>query len=201
MNVEKFTAFAKEFYNPPKNRFMLVDVPRVRYLMVEGKGDPEKQDFPGIIKWFYSVVHVAKPVTKKIMGKHFGYPPPEFQFWAKNPKDFVSGNKDKWLWRAMVLCADFMPKEVIDDAITEVEKKIGPPPAPAKLDYIHEGKTVQYLHFGDYSGVAKICEKLYGEYLQENNLIPNGYYHEIYLNDPTRAMPKKRKTIIRQPVK
>jgi hypothetical protein len=201
MNVEEFLAFVKIFYNPPKNQFSLIELPRIRYLMTDGKGNPEKQDFAAIIKWFYSVVHVAKPCTKKIMGKKFGYPPTEFQFWAKNKKDFINGNKDKWSWRVMMLCPDFMPENVIEDAIVQVEKKLGLVLGSARLDYLNEGKSVQYLYVGPYGGIAKVCEKLYGEFLPENNLTAHGYYHEIYMNDPTRAMPKQRKIIIRQPVK
>ena len=199
-DAKQFSAFIKEFYTAPPNKFVVVDVPKTRYLVIDGKGNPEQQDFPGIIKWFYSVVHAAKPFTQKAMGKHFGYPPTEFQFWAKNSKDFVDGNKSKWLWRVLVLCGDFMPKAVIDDAMAQVAQRLGPPPSPAKLKFLNEGKCVQYLHVGDYSGVAKVCEKLYGQYLPANKLTPSGYYHEIYLNDPTRAMPKKRKILIRQPV-
>jgi hypothetical protein len=53
---------------------------------------------------------------------------------------------------------------------------------------------------GDYDNVGAVCKKLYNEYLPENNLEPNGHYHEIYLNDPRRTAPEKRKVVIRQPV-
>ena len=200
MNLEEFLIFAKQAYNPQKNTFTQILIPTMRYLWIEGKGNPDEVDFPSMIKWLYSVVHEAKPFTKKIMGKHFGYPPVEFQFWAKNSKDFVNGNKSKWFWRVMVVCADFMPSSVMHDAIASVNAKLGSALGKVKLDYITEGKCVQYLHLGDYDGVAKVCEQLYGQYVPDNQLTPNGYYHEIYLNDPTRAAPKKRKIIIRQPI-
>ena len=56
------------------------------------------------------------------------------------------------------------------------------------------------MHVGDYNEIGAVCEKLYKEYLPANHLKPKGYYHEIYLNDPTRTAPKKRKIVIRQPV-
>lgn len=201
MNVDEFTRFAKTAYNPPKNQFNSVEIPKLRYLLIDGKGNPENHDFPSIIKWFYSVVHATKPYTKKVMGKNFAYPPSEFLFWSKNEKDFISGNKDRWLWRAMVLCADFIPAEVIKEAMDEVTQKIGPAPGKAKLDYISEGKCIQYLHVGNYEAIPTICDELYGQYLPNKLLSPNGAYHEIYLGDPSRTDPNKRKILIRQPVK
>jgi hypothetical protein len=56
------------------------------------------------------------------------------------------------------------------------------------------------MHVGDYNVIAAVGDKLYDEDLPGHDLKPNGYYHEIYLNDPTRTAPKKRRTAIRQPV-
>ena len=42
MNVEQFHERLGELYLPPKGQFTLVDVPEVRYAVIEGKGDPEK---------------------------------------------------------------------------------------------------------------------------------------------------------------
>jgi hypothetical protein len=68
------------------------------------------------------------------------------------------------------------------------------------LENLHEGKSVHILHVGDYNGIGAICRRLYDEYLPAHGLTPNGHYHEIYLNDPRRTAPEKRKTVIRQPV-
>jgi hypothetical protein len=90
-----------------------------------------------------------------------------------------------------------------------MELLLSPPPSELlklffleslRLEKLHEGKSVQILHVGDYTEIGAVCEKLYTDYLPENNLKPNGYYHEIYLNDPTRTAPQKRKIVIRQPV-
>jgi len=199
--ADDFHAQLKKLYHTPPNQFVRVDVPELRYFTVDGQGDPDQTDIPGITKWLYSVVHVTKPVVLELSGKKFpGYPPLEFLFWADNPQDFVAGNKDKWHWRVMLVCGDFLPATVVEDAINQVENKRGPLSCRPYLAHLHEGKCVQYLHVGDYGGVASVCEQLYGEYLPQNQLTPNGYYHEIYLNDPTRAAPKKRKILIRQPV-
>ena len=201
MNVEQFHERLGELYLPPEGQFTMVDVPEVRYAIIEGKGDPEKGKTAEAAKWLYSVVHLVKPFVKERMGKNFVDPPLEYQFWADNERDFIEGNKDKWYWRVMIVFIDWITQEQFEEAAAKVAQKLGPAPGILQLENLHEGKCVQIMHVGDYNGVGAICEELYSQYLPENNLKPNGYYHEIYLNHPTRTAPSKRKVVIRQPVR
>ena len=201
MNIEDFHKRLKELYLPPKNQFTVVDVPEINYIVIDGEGNPESETFKSSIKWIYSVVHFIKPLVKERMKKNFVEPPLECLFWADNEKDFVSGKKDKWKWRVMiVVIPDWVPEQEFQEAVKKVEKKLGPVPKTLRFQNLHEGKSIQIMHVGDYSKIRIVCDKLYNEYLLENNLKPNGYYHEIYLNDPNRIAPEKRKTVIRQPV-
>jgi hypothetical protein len=200
MNVEQFHDRLRELYLPPEHQFTMVDVPEIRFAVIDGKGDLENGESAEAAKWLYSVVHFVKPLVKERMGKNFVEPPLEYLFWADNERDFIEGNKDKWNWRAMIAFIDWITRGQFEKAIAKVEQKRGPAPETLRLKNLHEGKCVQIMHVGDYKKVGAVCDELYNQYLPENNLKPNGYYHEIYLNDPTRTAPDKRKMIIRQPV-
>jgi hypothetical protein len=100
----------------------------------------------------------------------------------------------------MVVFTDWISQKRFDDAVSAVKKKLGSPPETLRMENLHEGKSVQIQHVGDYDQVSLICDELYQVFLPENNLKPNGYYHEIYLNDPNRTAPEKRRIVIRQPV-
>lgn len=200
MNVEEFHKRLKDLYAPPQNQFTLVDVPEIRYAVIDGSGNPDGDELKDAMKWLYSIVHIVKPMVKKRMGKNFAAPPVEFLFWADDEEDFIQGNKDKWKWRVMIVFIDWITEEIFADAIAEVGKKRGPVPDTLRLENLHEGKSVQIMHVGDYGEIGSVCDKLYNEYLPENNFIPKGRYHEIYLNDPNRVAPLKRKTLIRQAV-
>lgn len=200
MNVEQFHARLRELYLPPEGQFSMVEVPEIRFAVIDGKGDPGNGGSAEAAKWLYSVAHFVKPFVKEQMGKNFVEPPLEYLFWADNEKDFIEGNKDKWNWRAMIVFIDWITQEQFEEAVAKVEQKHGPAPDTLRLKNLHEGKCVQIMHVGDYKEVSGVCGELYNQYLPENNLKPNGYYHEIYLNDPTRTAPKKRKIVIRQPV-
>ena len=201
MNVEQFHDRLRELYLPPEGEFTMVDVPEIRYAVIDGKGDPGNGKSAEAAKWLYSVVHLVKPFVKERMGKNFVEPPLEYQFWADNKRDFIEGKKDKWNWRAMVVFIDWITQEHFEEAVSKVEQKRGPVPTTLQLKNLHEGKCVQIMHVGDYNEVGGVCDELYNRYLPENKLKPNGYYHEIYLNDPSRTAPDKRKIVIRQPVR
>jgi hypothetical protein len=185
---------------PPKDQFTLIDVPEIRYAVIDGTGDPGGGECAEAAKWLYSVVHVVKPFVKEKMGRNFVEPPLEVLCWADDERDFIEGNKDKWNWRAMIVLVDWITQEQFEEAIAKVEERRGPAPETLRLETLHEGRSVQTLHVGDYSKVSEICRKLYGEYLPQHKLEPAGCYHEIYLNDPSRTAPDKRKLVIRQPV-
>src|SRR5262245_20364496 len=200
MNVAGFHERLRELYLPPEKQFTLVDVPEIRFAVIDGKGNPRSDECAEAVKWLYSVVHIIKPLVKKRLGKNFVEPPLECLCWADKMKDFIEGNRDKWKWRIMIVFIDWITQEQFEDAVAQVEGKRGPAPKTLRLENLHEGKCVQIMHVGDYDEIAAVCEKLYNEYLPENHLKPISHYHEIYLNDPTRTAPNKRRMVIRQPV-
>jgi hypothetical protein len=201
MNVDAFHQRLNELYLPPEGKFTLVDVPEIRYAVIDGKGDPEGGEAAEAARWLYAVVHLVKPAVRKRIGKNFVEPPMECLCWADDTKDFIEGNKHRWKWRVMIVFIDWITQEQFDAAVAAVEGKRGPAPASLRLESIQEGKSVQIMHVGDYSEVAAICRKLYHAYLPQHDLEPNGHYHEIYLNDPSRTAPGKRRIVIRQPVR
>lgn len=200
MNVEDFHKRLRELYLPPEGDFTIIDVPLIRYAMIDGEDNPAGGEMTAATKWIYSLVHIIKPYMKKRMGKNFAEPPLEYLFWADDPLDFIQENKDKWFWRVMVVFTDWIDQKRFEGAVAVVEKKLGPAPATLRLEDLKEGKSVQIMHVGEYEKIKDICEDLYTSYLPDHNLKPNGKYHEIYLNDPNRTSPEKRRVVIRQPV-
>ena len=201
MNTEMFLERLNELYLPPEDEFTFVDVPEVRYAVIDGEGNPESStEFADAKKWLYSVAHLIKPFVKERMGKKYVDPPLEYQFWADDVRDFAADSKDQWKWRVMIAFIDWITEEHFQEAVAGVEEKLGTAPETLRLLNLHEGKCVQIMHIGDYSKVQEICDRLYSVYLPKNDLKPNGPYHEIYLNDPYRTAPEKRRIVIRQPV-
>lgn len=77
----------------------------------------------------------------------------------------------------------------------------------AKLITITEGLCVQILHLGTYDSESASVA-LMDNYIEENGYkndfsdgITGRRHHEIYLGDPRRIAPEKRRTVIRHPIK
>ena len=135
------------------------------------------------------------------MGKYFIEPPLEGLWWADNMEDFIDGDQDKFKWRMMIVTADWVTDEMFAQAVAETEEKRGKAPSSLRLDTYHEGRSVQIMHLGPFGKDVPVLSRLHKEFLPENHLLPNGHHHEIYLNDPRRVAPEKRKTVLRQPVR
>lgn len=200
MNIDVFTHRLNELYQPPAGEFTLLDVPQMKYLMIDGAGDPAGAGFQKAVKWLFSLAHCIKPHIRKKLGPRFVEPPLECLFWSEQAGDFSKLSKDQWRWRVMIVVLDDVTDGLFRDVVEKVSARLGLPPASLRMGYYDEGSCVQTMHVGDSSGVAEICRALYEDFLPARGLKPNGYYHEIYLNDPARVAPEKRRIVIRQPV-
>ncbi len=186
----------KELYLPSEKDIVLVDVPEMQFVMIDGEGSPD-----GAVQWLFSAIYPIKLIAKKRMGKNFVEPPLEGLWWADDMEDFIAGNKDKLKWRMMIVTPDWLSAEMFEQAVAGVEKKLGEAPGSLRLERYDEGKSAQIMYVGPPNEEAPTIARLHNEFLPENDLVPNGYHHEIYLNDPRRVAPEKVRTVLRQPVR
>jgi len=205
MDIEKidFKKTLKELYQPTHKKFVLVDVPKMNFVMIDGEGGPESKELANAVQWLFSVIYPIKFIAKKKMGKDFVAPPLEGLWWADDMNDFVTGNKGNWKWRMMIVFADWVDSDLFEEGVAKAKTKLGEAPESLRMDSYDEGKSAQIMHIGPYSEEAPTIARLHGEFLPENGLVPNGHHHEIYLylNDPARVAPEKLKTVLRQPVR
>lgn len=202
MNESDLQARLKELYLPPADEFVWVDVPEMRYVMIDGHGAADRTALDQAVKWLFTAIHPIKKVARERMGKNFVEPPLEGLWWADDMQDFIHGNRDKLNWRMMIVFEpDWLTKEMLDEGIVQAQLRLGEPPGSLRLERYREGRCVQIMHVGPPAlQVAKLT-RLHGEFLPAHHVIPNGHHHEIYLTDPNRTAPEKVKTVLRQPVR
>jgi len=197
-----FKKTMKALFQPPAGKFSLVEVPRMRFLKVDGKGDPNTApDYARAVEWLYSVSYPVKFASKKDLGKDYTVPPLEGLWWAEDMSAFVAGDRSNWLWTMMIMQPDWITQEMIDAGIAKAAGKLGDPPASLRLEDYDEGLSVQIMHIGPYSAEAPTIARMHDEFIPQNGLAPTGRHHEIYLGDPRKTAPEKLKTVLRQPVK
>lgn len=191
----------EELYLPPADDFVRVDVPDMRFFVLDGEGAADRGPLEEATKWLFTVVHPLKQEARKRMGRSFVEPPLEGLWWADDPADFAAGKKDRMKWRLMIPAPEWATDEMFAAAVAQAEAKLGPAPESLRLDRYHEGPSVQIMHVGPNEEERATLCRLHGEVLPARGLAPNGPHHEIYLTDPRRTSPEKRKTVLRQPVR
>lgn len=67
----------EQLYLPPTDDFVLRDVPEMRFLMVDGRGDHAGEAFTQSTRWLISVLGPLKPTAKNRMGSRYVEPPLE----------------------------------------------------------------------------------------------------------------------------
>lgn len=201
MDKIDFKKTLKALYGPSTKAFSIVDVPPMRFVMVDGQGDPNKAAaYATGLSWLYPISYGLKFASKQ-RGQDYAVPPLEALWWADNMSDFVSRKKDRWRWTQMIMVPDFVPEEMLIPALAKARDKLGEPPASLRLETYAEGLSVQIMHIGSYDDEAPTLRRLHEEFLPQNGLVETGHHHEIYISDPRKTEPVKLKTVLRQPVR
>lgn len=199
----------KELYMP-KNKPAIVDVPAANYIAVRGKGDPNEEDgaYQQAISVLYFVAYTLKMSYKtdyKIEG-FFEYvvPPLEGFWWQEGVLGVDYSDKVGFNWVSVIRVPDFVTRADFDWAVETVTKKKKINCSGAELITVEEGLCVQILHTGAYDDEPATVA-LMDEYLRQNgyanDFSDTRLHHEIYLSDPRKTAPEKRKTVIRHPIK
>ena len=191
----------KHLYQPSEKEVVPVDLPTMNYLMVDGEGDPNNsQAFSDAVEALFSVSYTVKfKVKKGPLAIDYGVMPLEGLWWADEMPRFSVEDKSNWKWTLMIMQPDFVTKEIIDAAISEIREKKNPASiSRVRFEALSEGKCAQILHVGPFSQEGPTVEKVHKFIDSRGKRI--GKHHEIYLSDIRKADPEKWKTVIRQPM-
>lgn len=191
----------KHLYGVSAKQIVEVTVPPLRYLMIEGKGDPNTSPaYARAVEALFSVSYTAKFALKRsAVAIDYAVMPLEGLWWADDLSAFAAGDKANWQWTMMILQPSCVPEGLIWDAIAEVgRKKKLPAVSELRLEEFDEGRCAQILHVGPFSEEGPTIERLH-QFIDSRSG-KTGKHHEIYLSDVRRADPRKWRTILRQPM-
>ena len=200
----------KEFYMP-KNKPSIVEIPKINYIAVRGKGNPndENSEYKDSIGLLYAIeftIKMSYKGTHKIDG-YFEYvvPPLEGFWWQDGRKDGIDyNNKDQMNFISIIRLPDFVTKEDFEWAIKEATNKKKTDFSKVEFLSYDEGICVQCMHIGSYDDEPNTINLMH-EYMIENgyevDITDTRFHHEIYLSDPRRCDVNKLKTVIRHPIR
>lgn len=185
----------------PARTPVLIDVPTMAFLMVDGRGDPNTSPaYRAAVEALYSVAYAAKFAVRHMSGTDFRVMPLEGLWWVPDGTPFTIEDKSDWQWTAMIMQPEPVTPEIVELARrTAAARKPLAAVERVRLELFTEGLAAQVLHQGGYDEEAPTVARLH-RFIAEQGYVPAGRHHEIYLNDPSRTAPGALRTLIRQPV-
>lgn len=199
----------KEFYMP-KNKPSIVKVPKMNYIAVRGKGDPnaeggEYKESIGLLYGIAFSIKMSKMGDHRIDG-YFDYvvPPLEGFWWQQGVTGIDYNHKENFEWISVIRLPDFVTKEEFEWAKEEAAKKKKTDFSKAEFFTYDEGLCVQCMHIGPYDDEPATVDAMH-EFMEKEGYVlditDKRYHHEIYLSDVRKVAPEKLKTVVRHPIR
>lgn len=206
----------RDFMREQKNLYQpgtapaLVDVPEMTFLAVDGRGNPNETEgaYAAAITLLYALSYTIKmsPKSGRTIPGYFEYRVPPLEgLWrmADGEPGVDYARKEDFCWTSLLRQPEFVDEAVFAWAAAEVRRKKGLDASAARLLRLREGLCVQCMHIGSYddepASVARL-DRWAAENGYRNDLCAGRRHHEIYLGDPRKTAPEKRKTVLRHPV-
>lgn len=192
----------KSLYFPP-TRPVLVEVPPMNFLMIDGHGDPNNNPaYQSAIEALFSLSYTLKFAIKKAEAFDYAVYPLEGLWWVPDMANFSVEHKEDWDWIMMIAQPEPVTVAWVERARAEVLKKKDPTLADTlsriRFETYAEGLCAHVMHTGPFSAEGPVIANLH-DFIAAQGCALRGKHHEIYLSDFRRAAPEKLKTVIRQP--
>lgn len=191
-------------YRAKRGEFRILDVPAMRYLMIDGRGDPNTAPaYAEALAALYPLAYTLKFAAKRVLGRDYVVPPLEGLWWAEDMSLFTTArDKSRWEWTMMIMTPDWIDREMIQAAVEQVVARRRPTRlAEVRFETLREGRCIQTLHVGSFDDEAPVLARMHHEFVPAHGLRLVGKHHEIYLSDPRKTVPERLRTILRQPVR
>lgn len=205
MNKVEYKKDYKELYLPGANP-AAITVPKMQFFMLDGKGDPNQAGFDLEIQALYSLSYGIRMLPKS------GSTPPGYVEYTVFPLEGVwdlaeaARNLKEWdksqlVYTIMIRQPDFVTEELAREVLEKTkEKKPNQALSRVRFGAVEEGLCVQMMHTGNYDDEPASFARM-DEFCRQNGYRRLELTHrEIYISDPRKVAPDKRKTVLRYQV-
>ncbi len=193
-----------QLYKPSAKAPSIVDVPPLRFLMLDGSGvfGEASPAFTESVSALYTLAYQVKFAAKKQLDLVYPVMPLEGLYWdAEAGPGSKPASPKSSAWRLMILLPAEVPGELAEETRERAVVKKGLARiGDVRVQTFSEGLSVQIMHIGPYSEEPASVKRLLA-FAKERGLEVTGSHHEIYLGDPSKAAPEKLKTVLRYGVR
>lgn len=191
----------KYLYEPSAKEPVIVQVPRMRFLVVDGVGGLGEGEFQDSIGALFNLGYPVRFGAKKQLEIEYPVMPLEGLYWdVERGFEISLDDATQLAWRLMMMVPFVIPSEFIEATRAEVAAKKDPPHlSDVRIEDYAEGTSVQIMHVGPYDQETPTIERML-TFAAEQGYRVAGKHHEIYIGDPNRSAPEKLRTVVRYPV-
>lgn len=181
-------------YKGRKNKPVILEVPSLRYITVQGKGHPSGKFFQEAALTIYPVAYTLKfMIREMVREKDFSVMPMEVAW----KLDRTVEGPERFSWTMMILQPRFITSDNFNEAVKKALKK-RELPCLSKLSFEERAGYLcgQIFHKGPYERMNDTFSLLTAFLKQEGYTFEKDS-HDIYLNSIKRAKPENLKVLIR----
>lgn len=194
----------KELYSQSSKAISLIQVPQLNFIMIDGNADRSSEEFKAAWDTLVRTAYTMKFIIKNSNTSPDYVTMPVEGLWLYNLDEKENeACKPGTYWTLCIMQPACVNKETFSEAIKATKKKKGVSLECLEKIYLKDysdGLSIQTINIGPYDNMLDSLDKLQA-YMELNNYIVSGPYHEIYIGDSRRAKPENLKTILRQPIK
>lgn len=190
-------------YNPTYKHPVVVEVPAMNFLMIDGEGEPGvAQQYQDAVESIFPLAYAIKFAIKRgATAVEYKVMPLEGLWWADDMSVFTENrDRSQWKWTLLIMQPQWVTADLVAEVREDVRSKKNPPSLERiRFEVFNEGLAAQIMHIGPFSEEGPTIERLHA-FIKESGGRLRGLHHEIYLSDIRRGNPEKWKTVIRQPM-
>ena len=184
----------KYLYHPSGEVPVMLEVPPMNFLVVDGRGKPDGKEFPQAAGILFPMAYTLKWMVRLGSDIDFHVMPMEV-LWK------VNREKKEFAWTMMLMQPEYVTTELVDEARRKVQSKVEADwLEKVRFEQYTEGTCVQFLHIGPYEGMDAALEKMLAVATGQGYVAPVRNTHDIYLNDVRKTNPANLKAVMRLPV-
>ena len=189
----------------PKTSPEVIEVPSMSFLMINGLGDPNGEDFAKATEALYSLSYAVRMSYKKDVVPVGYYEYTVFPLegvWDLLDYSKPATKKSNLKYTIMIRQPDFLTQELFNLFLEQTKKK---KPNPfldnVRFEDMEDGLCCQMMHLGSYDDEPESFARMEKFCLERGYDRASKLHREIYLSDPRKSEPSKQKTVLRFSVK
>jgi hypothetical protein len=170
-----------------------------RYLSLDGQGAVAGAPFVEQALALENLLRGLRTRIRREDGKDFRIPPLEALLGAPRGPAPVLETGGPVPWKLLLRIPAFVRPSDLAGLADDLDGEWDGLP-PARIEELREGRCIQVLHVGPVTDLPAAVERVRRSAVDQD-LVVRGRLHAVWMTDPARTSPERRRTLVRLPVK